>query len=109
MEQYILKSAVVAEIERIKNTEYNGIFINDDVACCALDMAIDAINTLEVKEVNLESLVRQVIDLYLEAGELYNSVIKEERKEHGGSDLAIKLLSGIIDAKELSIQYVLNI
>ena len=57
---------------------------------------------------NLESLVRQVIDLYLEAGEHYNSVIKEERKEHGGSDLAINLLGGVIDAKELSIQYVLD-
>ena len=57
---------------------------------------------------NLESLVRQVIDLYLEAGKHYNSVIEEERKEHGGSDLAIKLFDGVIDAKELSIQYVLD-
>lgn len=57
---------------------------------------------------NLESLVRQVIGLYLEAGKHYNSVIKEERKEYGGSDLAIKLLGGIIDAKELSINYVLD-
>ena len=61
-----------------------------------------------ITEVNLESLVRQVIGLYLEAGKHYNSVIKEERKEYGGSDLAIKLLDGVIDAKELSIQYVLD-
>lgn len=61
-----------------------------------------------ITEVNLKSLVRQVIDLYLEAGEHYNSVIKEERKEYGGSDLVIKLLDGVIDAKELSIQYVLD-
>jgi len=61
-----------------------------------------------ITEVNLESLVRQVIDLYLEAGKHYDSVIKEERKEYGGSDLAIKLFDGVIDAKELSIQYVLD-
>ena len=61
-----------------------------------------------ITEINLESFVRQVIDLYLEAGKHYNSVIKEERKEYGGSDLAIKLLDGVIDAKELGIQYVLD-
>lgn len=54
MAQYIDKSAVVAEIERIKNTEYNKNFISDDVACCALDMVIDIIDTLKVKEVDLE-------------------------------------------------------
>jgi len=48
------KADVVAEIERIKNTEYNENSINDDVACCALDMVIDAINTFEVKEVDLK-------------------------------------------------------
>ena len=61
-----------------------------------------------IAEVNLESLVRQVIDLYLKAGKHYNNVIKEERKEYSGSDLAIKLLDGAIDAKELGIQYVLE-
>lgn len=59
-----------------------------------------------ITEVNLESLVRQVIGLYLEAGKHYNSVIEEERKEYGGSDLAIKLFDGVIDARELGIQYV---
>ena len=54
MMQYIDKNAVVAEIDRIKNTEYNGNTIGDDVACCALDMTIVAINTIEVKEVDLE-------------------------------------------------------
>ena len=43
MEQYIKKSTLVEEIEGIKNTEYNGNSISDDVACCALDMTIDAI------------------------------------------------------------------
>ena len=70
------------------------------------ELGIRASNS--ITEVNLESLVRQVIGLYLEAGEHYNSVIKEERKEYGGSDLAIKLFDGVIDAKELSIQYVLD-
>lgn len=70
------------------------------------ELGLNANNT--ITEVNLESLVRQVIDLYLEAGEHYNSAIKEERKEYGGSDLAIKLFDGVIDAKELGIQYVLD-
>lgn len=61
-----------------------------------------------IAEENLESFVRQVIDLDIEAGEHYNNIIKEERKENGGSDLMINLLSGTIDAKELGIQYVLN-
>ena len=61
-----------------------------------------------IAEENLESFVRQVIDLDIEAGEHYNNIIKEERKENGGSDLMINLLSGTIDAKELGIQYVLD-
>ena len=61
-----------------------------------------------IAEENLESFVRQVIDLDIEAGEHYNNIIKEERKENGGSDLMIYLLCGTIDAKELGIQYVLD-
>ena len=61
-----------------------------------------------IAEENLESFVRQVIDLDIEAGEHYNNIIKEERKENKGSDLMINLLCGTIDAKELGIQYVLN-
>ena len=61
-----------------------------------------------IAEENLESFVRQVIDLDIEAGEHYNNIIKEERKENRGSDLMINLLCGTIDAKELGIQYVLN-
>ena len=156
MAHLIDKDALVAEIkERIKT--YNKGYANgDDSRADALEVLLHDIDTLEVKEVdlndyyhkflekewfgnshvrtvsemmaftakhffelglkasnpitevNLESLVRQVIGLYLEAGEHYNSVIKEERKEYGGSDLAIKLFDGVIDAKELSIQYVLE-
>ena len=43
--------------------------------------------------------------------EFYQEVLKrfnKERKEYGGSDLVIKLLDGVIDAKKLSIQYVLD-
>ena len=78
----------------------------DNIAKHFFELGLNASNP--ITEVNLESRVRQVIDLYLEAGEHYNSVIKDERKEYGGSDLVIKLLNGIIDAKELGIQYVLD-
>lgn len=77
-----------------------------NVATHFFELGLKASNS--ITEVNLESLVRQVIGLYLEAGKHYNSVIEEERKEYGGSDLAIKLFDGVIDAKELSIQYVLD-
>lgn len=55
-----------------------------------------------------EKEIRQVIDLYLEAGKYYDDVIKKERNMYGYSDLAIKLLDGTVDVKEMSIQYVLN-
>lgn len=78
----------------------------EDIAKHFFELGLNASNP--ITKVNLESLVRQVIDLYLEAGKHYNSVIKEERKEYSGSNLAIKLLDGAIDAKELGIQYVLG-
>lgn len=77
-----------------------------DIAKHFFELGLKTSNS--ITEVNLESLVRQVIGLYLEAGKHYNSVIEEERKEYGGSDLAIKLFDGVIDAKELSIQYILD-
>jgi len=159
MAQYIDKSVVIAEIEnKINKIDLNSIEdwryrLQREHDIEVMKNIISIINTLEVKdmnlekeidlvedkyrgfyslsradvidivkhffelglkasnsitEVNLESLVRQVIGLYLEAGKHYNSVIEEERKEYGGSDLAIKLFDGVIDAKELSIQYVLD-
>ena len=77
-----------------------------DIAKHFFELGLKASNP--IFEVNLESLVRQVIDLYIEAGKHYDSVIEEERKKYGGSDLAIKLLDGAIDAEELGIQYVLD-
>ena len=77
-----------------------------DMAKHFFELGLNASNP--ITEENLESLVREVIDLYLEAGKHYDSVIKEERKKYGGSDLAIKLLDGVIDAEELGIQYVLD-
>ena len=112
--ELIDKSALIAKIEnKINKIDLNSIEdwryrLQREHDIEVMKNIISIINTLEVKEVNLESFVRQVIGLYLEAGKHYNSVIKEERKEYGGSDLAIKLLDGVIDAKELSIQYVLD-
>ncbi len=77
-----------------------------DIAKHFFELGVNASNP--IAEENLESFVRQVIDLDIEAGEHYNNIIKEERKENGGSDLMIYLLCGTIDAKELCIQYVLN-
>lgn len=88
--------------------EFENVLYKDIEKCARhfFELGLNASNP--ITEVNLELLIRQVIDLYLEAGEHYNSVIKEERKERGSSDLVIKLLSGVIDAKELGIQYVLD-
>lgn len=77
-----------------------------DIAKHFFELGLNASNPITKEK--LESLVREVIDLYLEAGKHYDSVIKEERKKYGGSDLAIKLLDGVIDAEELGIQYVLD-
>lgn len=155
MEQYIKKTAVVAEIEKKKkyaqtlgdnaiNSSMQQFYDGMKQGCVDI---LSSIDTLDVKEVdlekeyrnfiksdngrsmletakhffelglnasnpiaeeNLESFVRQVIDLEVEAGEYYNNIIKEERKENRGSDLMINLLCGTIDAKELGIQYVLK-
>lgn len=55
-----------------------------------------------------ESMVRNIIDLYIEAGKHYNNVIKQQRYRTGSSQLAIDLLSGVADAKEMGIKYVLD-
>lgn len=89
MAQYIDKAAVVADIERIKNTEYNKNFISDDVACCALDMVIDIIDTLEVKDpyeqcVQYDS-IKDGIQAHAETysfnieSELFNQLTKEQQ------------------------------
>jgi hypothetical protein len=40
---------------------------------------LSIINSLKVKEVDIEKEVRQIIDLYLEAGKHYDDIIKKER------------------------------
>jgi hypothetical protein len=55
-----------------------------------------------------ESIVRKIIDLYFEASKHYGEVIKQERYRTGGSQLAIDILSGSKDMKELCVQYVLD-
>ena len=77
-----------------------------NVAKHFFELGLNASNP--IAEENLESFVRQVIDLDVEAGEYYNNIIEEERKGNRGSFLMINLLNGNIDAKELGIQYVLN-
>ena len=52
--------------------------------------------------------VRHIIEIYQEASKYFDKKIEEEREANGGSRLAIHLLDGVIDAKELAIQYVLH-
>lgn len=55
-----------------------------------------------------ESDVRHIIEVYQEASKYFDKKIEEEREANGGSRLASHLLDGVIDAKELAIQYVLH-
>lgn len=55
-----------------------------------------------------EADVRKVIGLFNESSDYFNKKIDDERGENGGSQLAIDLLDGRIDAKELAVQYVLH-
>lgn len=55
-----------------------------------------------------EADVRHIIEVYRESDKYFNKKIEEERDANGGSRLAIHLLDGIIDARELTIQYVLH-
>ena len=50
------KDTLVAEIESIKSIEFNEGTPSDNYACMALDMVKDVLDTLEVKEVDLEKL-----------------------------------------------------
>ena len=71
-------------------------------------MSLKNFINLRTYEYDLEKLVRKVIDLYEQAGPYYDGVIAKERAEHNYSELAIKLLDGVVDTKELSVQYVLD-
>lgn len=55
-----------------------------------------------------EADVRHIIEVYRESDKYFNKKIEEERETNGGSRLAIHLFDGVIDAKELAIQYVLH-
>ena len=106
MAQYIDKDALVVELERrIKEIEEIGTYLSPKGT---LTNFLCFINTLDVKEVDLEKDVRQIISLYYEGIKYYEDVIRKEREENGGSDLAIKIMDGVVDARELSIQYVID-
>ena len=114
MAQYIDKSALVAEIESLENIYKKCPIRNSyeegliDGRLIGYKDALYIINTLEVKEVDLEKDIKQIVSLYYEGIKHYEDVIKKEREENGGSDLAIKIMDGVIDARELSIQYVID-
>ena len=73
MEQYINKSALVAEIERRQKIHFNDYHINgnnnpaDYGACNALTQILDFINAIEVKEVDIASM----------ADDYYDALMKE--------------------------------
>ena len=117
MKQFIDKSALVAEIkERIDRDNEKAASYPDNSETDYLYRVKEAVykdllsflDTLEVKEVDLEKDVRQIVSLYYEGIKYYEDVIKKEREENGGSDLAIKIMDGVVDARELSIQYVID-
>ena len=114
--EYIDKDALVAEIESKKkyaqtlgdnaiNNSMQQFYDGMKQGCVDIFSFID---TLEVKEVDLEKDVRQILSLYYEGIKHYEDIIKEEREENGGSDLAIKIMNGVVDARELGIQYVID-
>lgn len=55
-----------------------------------------------------EADVRHVIEVYRESADYFNKNIEDERATDGGSQLAVDLLDGNIDAQELAVQYVLH-
>lgn len=55
-----------------------------------------------------EADVRHVIELYRQSAEYFGKKIDDERVADGGSQLVIDLLDGIIDSRELAVQYVLH-
>lgn len=55
-----------------------------------------------------EAEIRHVIEIFQESSKYFNKKIKEERDTNGGSRLSIHLFDGVLDAKELAIQYVLH-
>lgn len=55
-----------------------------------------------------EADVRHVIELFQESAEYFGKKIDDERVADGGSQLVIDSLDGIIDTRELAIQYVLH-
>jgi len=114
MKHLVDKDDIVAEIERRIKT-LNERLIKRPISSPTLEKLIEEnkkvlffLNTLEVKEVDLEKDVRQIVSLYYEGIKYYEDVIKKEREENGGSDLAIKIMDGVVDARELSIQYVID-
>ena len=55
-----------------------------------------------------EADVRHVIEIFQESSKYFDKKIEDEREANDGSRLAIYLLDGVVDAKELAIQYVLH-
>lgn len=105
MAHLIDKAALVAEIDRLDALYHTSKSLDGELFIEGLFCFID---TSEVKKVDLEKDVRQILSLYYEGIKHYEDIIKEEREETGGSDLAIKIMDGVIDARELAIQYVID-
>lgn len=55
-----------------------------------------------------EADVRHVIEIFRESSGYFDKKIEEERDANGGSRLAIHFFDGVLDAKEIAIQYVLH-
>ena len=66
MDKYISKSALVAEIEKIKRIEFSEETTRDIASCFALDMLKDALDELETEDV-IEKIANEITRLQDEA------------------------------------------
>ena len=91
MEQYIRKSAVIAEIERLKDQLLYGACssqISMQTRCKeeAYNEVLSFLDTLEVKEVDLEKEIKEQIDKYYE-------ICNKKLEEMGEDDNDISFLT----------------
>ena len=97
------------EIDKVWDTDYEdfGISVDDFYRVTRYFFEL-GLKAQKGKEVDLEKDVRQILSLYYEGIKYYDDIIKKEREENGASDLAIKIMDGVVDARELGIQYVID-
>ena len=98
MEQYINKSAAVAEIERIKKEECPTDTYEGRCKLLWLEQFLSSINTLEVKDVDLEKeseLIANEIMIGVQANKYHTNIYNTERNDFNHSHLWLAARKGI--------------